>query len=202
MCVCGFLTILPWGLQPYSQNFWLIPPKKSPVKFLITPILPSFIQCNPMLNSLSWNGKGAWTLQAISQGSWEALGVSPHSRTALCLKAGQLSLLQYFWGEWVGQHHTSTFTWSSLLQLLTSSTTPLHRPLPAPQKVKTVAVIRSYAWRPPPLRGLSDIPNKRDLTAQLPRYFIYTSSATTFSFFLICEVIHARRRRVEKYGKD
>lgn len=94
----------------------------------------------------------------------------------------------------------SASTWSSLLQLLTSSTIPLNYPLPAPQKVKNMTMTQSYAQRLPPLRGFSDFPNKRNLTAELSWYYICTVFFITnfFSFVKWSILMVEKLRNMEK----
>lgn len=131
------------------------------------------------------------------RGPWEALGVSPHSKMAFCLNVGQPSLLQHLSGEWLGHHYVSTSPWSSLPSTLDI----LQLSLLALQKVKTVVMIQSYTWSPPPLRDLPDFPNKRDLIAELPWHFICTSFYITlilFSFVKWSVLVVEKLRNMEK----
>lgn len=129
--------------------------------------------CNPVLNSSS-----EWEVSLDVIGRISGVLRGPWGQPALqncCLPESGPALPAPGLLQRLGHHHTSTLTWSSLLQLLTSLTTPFDCPLPAPQKVKTVTRTQSYYARPPPKRSL--ISQIKDISLQNCRE---TSSVLVF----------------------
>lgn len=154
-----------------------------------------------MLSFLSQNVEGLWTVGHFS-GVLRGPGSHPTLQNGLLPECGPAlpapGLLE---GMIRSPPHLGFYVELFLLQLLTSSTTLLVCPLLAPQKVKALATIQSYTWRPPPLRGFFDFPNKRDLTEELPGHFISTSFYITLIFFSCVKwsvLIVEKLRNVEK----